>query len=223
MNLRADRSAVLHDSWTPELDLEGRELAVTNVVGFGAATLLRASLTQNGTVTSLREEKDDRSLDDGDGTVPRRSADWLRGPSVCTFELPIGHYPGLSSTSFHNTLWSNPGGQDILWHFLADEPWPPFAHLALDGDDVHSFAETLRVRACFFDREGSPLENVHVRFSGLTGGAEAERVAEVGGRALFAIPRTAIRETQDGRFRRLTAQVSWSGGEIEPRSFLIPR
>ncbi|HUP19670.1 MAG TPA: hypothetical protein VM778_06925, partial [Gemmatimonadota bacterium] len=116
----------------------------------------------------------------------------------------------------------NPGGQDLLWSLLADEPWRPFVHLALDGEDVNAPAETLRVRAATLAQNGTPLENVAVKFTGLTGGKKATKAAEHGGRSLFTLPRTAIRKTSDGRFRRLTVQVTWKGGKTEERSFLIP-
>jgi hypothetical protein len=221
MDLRADHSVALHLGRTPALDLGGRSLPITNVVGFGADTLLRARLAADGTIT-LEEGKDDRSLDDGDGTVPRRSAAWLAGSGVRTFHLPIGFYPGHFVASFHNALWKNPGGQDLLWSLLADEPWLPFVHLALDGEDVNAPAKTLRLRATALAQNGAPLKDVAVKFTGLTGGKKATKAAENGGRSLFTVPRTAIRKTSDGRFRRLTVQVTWKGGKTEERSFLIP-
>ena len=139
-----------------------------------------------------------------------------------TFHLPIGFYPGHFLASFHNTLWKNPGGQDLLWNLLAEEPWRPWVHFALDGEDVNAPADTLRIRGAALDEEGAPLHQVKVKFTGLTGGAKAKKVADHAGRSLFTVPRAAIRKTSDDRFRRLTVQVTWQGGQSEERSFLIP-
>ena len=221
MARRANHSLALHQDRGQEMRLGGRDLPVANVVGFGADTLLRARLAADGTLGCERG-KDDRHLDDGDGTVPRRSAAWLAGAKVRTFHLPIGFYPGHFQASFHNTLWKNPGGQDLLWNLLGGEPWRPFVHLALDGDDVNDFADTLRVRAATLGEDGAPLRAVRVNFRGLTGRARAKKVAESGGRSLYTIPRARIRKTSDGRFRRLSVRVSWQGGKTEERSFLMP-
>lgn len=221
MALRADHALALHQGWTPQIDVGGRELRIANVAGFGADTLLRATLAADGTVDVV-SGKEDRGLDDGDGTVPRRSVAWLAGTGVRTFHLPIGFYPGHFLASFHSALWKNPGGQDLLWNLLADEPWRPWVHFALDGEDVNGPEDTLRIRGAALDEDGAPLSEVKVKVTGLTGGAKAKKAADVAGRLLFTVPRGSIRKTSDGRFRRLTIQTSWKGGQTEERSFLIP-
>ena len=222
MGSRADRAQALHASRTPEMKLGGRTLPVVNVVGFGADTLLRSRIGPGGGL-SFERGKADQALDDGDGTVPRRSAAWLAGDGVRTFHLPVGLYSGAALANLHNTLWANPGGQDLLWHVLGDEPWRPFVYAALDEEDVKAPAETLRVRMVGADESGRKLPNLSVRFSGLTGGAQATKRAEQpGGRALFEVPRKKIRKTQDGRFRRLEVTATWQGAaEPVSRRFLI--
>jgi hypothetical protein len=222
MGRRADRSRLLHAGRRPEIDVGGRSLPITNVTGFGSETLLAARVATSGEVHRV-EGLDDDGLDDGDGTVPRRSAAWLAGPTVRTFELPLGFYPGHYLTSRHDSLWKNPGGQDLLWTLLADEPWRPFVHLAFDDGDVNSFAAILRLRLVALDRDGAPLASPRVTFSGLTQGKRPELVARRDGRAQFLVPRERIHKTGDGRFRRLTVKVTWDGAAAaEERSFLLP-
>jgi hypothetical protein len=222
MALRADHSQALHAGCTPEMQLGGRTLPVTNVVGFGAATLLRSRIDAAGVIT-FDEGKDDQALDDGDGTVPRRSAAWLHGDGVRTFHLPIGLYPGVATENVHNTLWANPGGQDLLWNLLGDEPWLPFVYAALDQEDVNAPADTIRVRLVAADEHARKLPNLTVELSSFGRTLPAEKKAEQpGGRLLFTVPRTKIAKTSDGRFRRLEVKISWKGApEPVSRRFLI--
>lgn len=222
MGTRADRAQALHAGRTPTIEVGGRQLAVTNVVGFGADTLLRAYIDPSGSVRFERG-KDDQGLNDGDGTVPRRSAAWLAGEDVRTLHLPIGLYPGMALENLHSTLWANPGGQDLLWSILGDEPWQPFVHAALDEDDVKAPADRIRVRLVGADDHGRRLPNLEVGFSSFGRDVPADGIAEQpGGRLLFEIPRNAISQTSDGRFRRLEVEVTWKGAsQPASRRFLI--
>jgi len=224
MDLRADHAQALHAGRTPEMKLGGRSLAVTNVVGFGAATLLRSTIDPAGNLQfDGGPAKDDLGLDDGDGTVPRRSVAWLEGDGVRTLHLPIGLYPGVALENVHNTLWANPGGQDILWNALGDEPWHPFVHAALDEDDVKAPAEAIRIRLVASDESGRRLPNLVIRFASFGRTVKVTKKAEQpGGRLLYSVPRSKISKTSDGRFRRLEIEVSWKNAPAPvSRRFLV--
>lgn len=221
---RAARARDLHRARTAAWE-GGPPVPVWNVVGWGAATVLRAELGPAGDSRAITFPvgTDDAGVgaDGGDGTVPRRSAAWLAGPEVRTLELPLGIYPGLASAHRHGTLWRNPGGEDALWHVLGEEPLPVQVHAALDPSDAVAPGQDLRLRACAWDTAGLPLPDARFEVvNPLTGqGLAAAPIPR--GRALLTVRRELIPTTTDGRFRRYQVRFTWNGGERLTPEYLV--
>lgn len=171
--LRLERAEAHLGERQPTFDLDGEGLEVINIVGFGTETPYEAELLVDAGGTEkmvVTEEKRDVTLDDGDGTAPFRSAMWLRGNgdgmNVKAFQMPVGLVAGRKpSVSPHSRLWSNPGGSDLLRHYLVEEPLDAaFCHAALDDEDINEAdPETLRLRAVAQDLDGSSLDDVVIQ------------------------------------------------------------
>lgn len=200
---------------------------VVNVAGFGAGTYRRAVLRPDGPaadpmarlrVEPLEKPVDHAGLDDGDGTIPWRSASWLQADR--TFHIPVGFYPARNLAAFHNTLWTNPGGREILRHVLRGDALPNFVHVALDGDDVNLFGPVIRGRLVAQDGAGAALPGVTLR---LDGGAPLPFTVVDDGRLGFALATGALRRTLDGKFFRFTLAVRSTGAPAAvERTFLLP-
>lgn len=221
---RADRARAHHQVRTSAWE-GGPPVPVWNVVGWGAATVLRAELGPAGDPRAITfpVDTDDAGVgaNGGDGTVPRRSAAWLTGPEVRTLELPLGIYPGLASAHRHGTLWRNPGGEDVLWHVLGDELLPVQVHAALDPGDAVAPGVDLRLRACAWDASGRPLPDARFEVvNPLTGQGLAAAPIPLG-RALLTIRRGLIPTTTDGRFRRYRVRFTWNGGQRLSPEYLV--
>jgi hypothetical protein len=221
---RAERARDRHRARTVAWE-GGPPVPVWNVVGWGAATVLRAELGPAGDprVIGFPVGADDAGVgaDGGDGTVPRRSAAWLSGPDVRTLELPLGIYPGLASAHRHGTLWRNPGGEDVLWHVLGEEPLPVQAHAALDPSDAVAPGQDLRLRACAWDAVGQPLPDARFEVVNPLTGQGLAAAPIPGGRALLTLKRSTIPTTTDGRFRRYQVRFIWNGGEKLTPEYLV--
>ena len=195
----------------PTLELGGRPLDVVNVAGWGYPTQVEAEATGVGPEMRLAAIRSD----DGDGTVPRRSAAWLEGGdgvAVRTYHLPVG-YQTTARVHPHAALWQNPGGHNLLRHLLAGEPLQPFAYAALDRDDSRENGPPIvRVRLVALNPDGTPAANARVRTTDLQGGAQLEEEFDPAneGRHLMRVPRNLMRviERQD-RYRRFGLEISW--------------
>jgi hypothetical protein len=222
---RAERARTRHHARTSAWE-GGPPVPVWNVVGWGAATVQRAELGPAGDPRAITfpvgTDDDGVGAAGGDGTVPRRSAAWLAGPAVRTFELPLGIYPGLASAHRHGTLWRNPGGEDVLWHVLGEEALPVQVHAALDPGDAVAPGADLRLRACAWDGDGQPLPEARFGVIDPLSGRELAAAAIPTGRALLSIPRGLVPTTSDGRFRRYQVHFTWRHGEKRTPEYLVP-
>jgi len=204
--------------------LGGRRLPITNIVGWGARTTVQARITGSGSnqrIHSWKQATDPGELDGGDGTVPYRSASWLRGDLVTQFHVPIGFFSG--ATRFpHSSLWRNPGGRNLLQHLLGNEELKPFVYAAVDEDDFRNRDRVnVRVRLSTLDDIGRPLDEVRVRTTDLTSADQIDRSFGAGdGRHRISVPRKRMRLVHGNRFRRFSLRISWDGGSVD-RALLV--
>lgn len=229
MDMRADATDATLGHRTPGLRLGGHSIPVTNVVGWGAETTVRAVMTgppDQLDVTFVNEEGDDLQ-GGGDATVPRVSADWLRGPDVATYHVPVGRDHG-GKTNPHSTLWRNPGGRNLLRHLLGGLPLTPFVYGAVDAEDaMRTSVPKVRVRLVALDSEGRPLSDATVRVTDLQGGPSdiSDFPSSGEGRHLIVIPRDRIRPA-GGQHRRFTLELAWrEQGQTKSlrRSYFVTR
>lgn len=229
MDLRADAADATLGQRLPTLQLGGHSLPVTNVVGWGAETAVRAVMTgppEQLDVAYVDDEGDDLQ-GGGDATVPRVSASWLRGPDVATYHVPVGRDHG-GKTNPHSTLWRNPGGRNLLRHLLGGLPLAPFVYGAVDAEDaLRTSVAQVRVRLVALDSAGKPLPGATVRPTDLlgtpTGASDFPASGE--GRHLIVIPRNHIR-TAGPQHRRFTLEFSWqSQGQTQSlrRSYFVTK
>jgi hypothetical protein len=155
LRARAARSDAHLGERARQFDLGGRQLAVVNVVGRGASTITHASLDAQGQLHFDRTPE-------GDGTVPRRSAAWLKGDGVSTFLVPIGNYTDDQIRREHIVLWENRPVRDLLAALLAGRARLPYAYAAVDGDDaVAAEKPAVRVYLVALDEKGGPLPGAY--------------------------------------------------------------
>jgi hypothetical protein len=185
-------------------------LEVVSFAGWGAQTRTGCQMDPQGKLTVL-------SSDEGDGTVPGRSADWLSGAGVKSFLVPIGHYPDSQITREHSALWMNPPVSDLLGTLLAGKPRQPYVYAAVDGDDADNKVAQVRVRMVAQDAGGQPLTGARaVAFpntpqelhSGFNGEA----------RLLMHVPRASIVQKFGGGFFRFELEIHWQEGGVEKSS-----
>lgn len=226
MTLRAQRTLGNRADAVRRLPLPAG-VEVISVAGFGAATYRRAVLRPDGPaadpmaklrVEPLEKAVDHARLDDGDGTIPWRSASWLQADR--TLHVPVGFYPARNLAAFHSVLWTNPGGRDVLRHVLRGDALPNFVHVALDGDDVNRFGPMVRGRLVAQDGAGAALPGVTLR---LGGGAPLPFSVVDGSRRGFVLSTGTLPRTQDGKFFRFTLAVDSTGAPATvERTFLLP-
>jgi len=212
MDLRADAADSTLGTRTPSLDLGGHALPVTNVVGWGAETAVRAVMTgpPDQLDVAFVNDEGDNLQGGGDGTVPRVSANWLRGADVMTYHVPVGRDHG-GKTNPHSTLWRNPGGRNLLRHLLGGLPLAPFVYGAVDAEDaLRTSVPNVRVRLVALDADGQPLAGANVRVTDLLGGPTdtSDFPASGEGRHLIVIPRNHIRPAGP-QHRRFTLEFTW--------------
>ncbi len=203
----------------PTFDIGDRVLPVTNVVGWGAPTLVQAKITGSGNSQSIAYAPavmEPGALDGGDGTAPWRSASWLRGDHVTTYHVPVGYHRGAKKYP-HSSLWRNPGGRNLLDHFLGGDDLKSFVYAAVAAPD---FAAKTKARARVWisalDADGKPLENVEIRAVDLESGSSQPTVKALGsGRHRLSLPRGRMRLVQNDKFRRTTLRISWDGGSVD--------
>ncbi len=194
-----------------ELATPARSIPVTNVVGWGTETTLRARILGSGTHQRIRfvRGKGDDTDGGGDGTVPRVSAAWLRGAAVNTYHVPVG-MDSAARRSPHSTLWRNPGGRNLLRHLLGGKAMQPFLYGAIDDEDFQG-RPNVRLRLVALGPDGQPLTGARVRATNLVGGPEINEAFQVNreGRHLLSIPRNRIPRLSDsGQLRRLRVEIS---------------
>ncbi len=224
MDLRADAADRELGRRSATLELG---IPVTNVVGWGTETTFRAQITGSGSRQSVEffDGKGDATLDGGDGTIPRVSAAWLRGPEVNTYHVPVGIVPRATKHP-HSTLWRNPGGRNLLRHFVGGKPLAPFLYATVDDSDFFS-GDTVRVRVVALDAGGQPLADARVKTRDLSGGQQIEQAFDSAreGRHLMRIPRARIRPVSN-HLRRFQVEIRGQDGDdtrIRHQSFFLRR
>ena len=185
-------------------ELGGRSIEVVNLVGWGTATLTSSQLDANGRVTF-------QTSDQGDGTIPRRSAAWLRGNGISTFMVPVGHYPGDDLERVHIVLWENQPVRDLLGVLLAGQPRPPYTYAAVDSLDATGVdVAQVHVRLVALDAAGQPLPNAFATPVGLNP-ANLDRtqyLLDADGRGMMRLSRGNIPLVQGG-LGRFGVQFHW--------------
>jgi len=128
---------------------------------------------------------------------------------------------GRNLAQLHSTLWTNPGGRDVLRHALRGDALPSFVQIAIDGDDVNLFGPTLRGFLVAQGSDGATLPGATLR---RVGGPQIPFTASDGPRHGFALATATLPKTQDRRFFRFTLACDFAGApEPEERTFLLPR
>jgi hypothetical protein len=227
MHPRADASVAEIGARTAELDLGGHTLPITNVVGWGARTAVKAVITGSGNQQRVRFvfEKGGLTTEGGDGTIPRLSADWISGAEVSTFHVPVGVDPG-GKRNPHLTLWRNPGGKNLLNHLLGGKPLEDFVYGAVDEVDFVS-GNLVRVRVAALDVDGRPLDQARVRAVELDGPDTpwSDFKPSQQGRHMIQLTRGVLPEVGSDN-RRFRLEFGWSDGGVDrnlKRAFFIRR
>ena len=139
---------------TKQIVVAGSAIPVVNVAGWGAPTDTCFRIQRGG--RAMRPDASMKHADQGDGTIPYRSAAWLSGPSVVTFPVPIGLYEGFIPAT-HSQIWETPPAKEIIQNVLADRPLPALITAAVDHEQVFARRRYVDIRISAFDEEGRPL------------------------------------------------------------------
>lgn len=203
------------------LSVGGREIEVVMVVGFGGSTATGSAMDAQGKVSFAFS-------DDGDGTIPRRSAAWLGGGSARAFYVPIGHYQDSQLERVHICIWENSPVQAILGTLLARRPWQPYTYAVVDADDAINDVQQVRVRLVAQDQGGSPLSGAIAQAGGLAGAAPPPTLVDQGtGRGLMMVDREDIVTAVGNGWHRFTVQFHWrEGGQDrsgDPQALLVQK
>jgi hypothetical protein len=194
-------------------------LEVVAVAGFGAITATGSLMDAQGEVTYT-------STDDGDGTIPRRSAAWLAQPGGRTFFVPIGHYQNDQLQRVHICIWENQPVSDLLGALLARRPWQPYTYAVVDADDAINDVPQVRVRLVAQDQNGQPLTGAIAQVGGLAGAPPEPALVDQGtGRGLLLVERGSIVTAVGGGWHRFTVQFHWKEGNQDrsgaPQALLV--
>ena len=199
---------------TSTLQLGGRELRVTNIVGYGKKTDTGAQITEPCSKWPVTLA----TSDDGDGTIPRESAAWLSGPGVRTFHVPYGCYSSGPESGKHSQLWKAPPVRGLLEHALLGTSGTPYTWAALDPDDAYKKRRLVRIRVVGLDPQGRPLENARVYTAAVGGRRKGkEHRLDSTGRAIVVFDRA--REAPDYNRYYVPVDLAWTyeGREITER------
>jgi hypothetical protein len=217
LRLRAASSTRRLGRRSRNLGLGGRQLEVVNLVGWGASTLTSGRLDGAGHVEF-------QSSEEGDGTIPRRSAAWLGGDGVSTFLLPIGHYEDSQLDRPHIVIWQNRPVRDLLGALLAGGQRPAFTYAAVDsGDATGVNVPIVRVRLVALDATGRPLANAFALAIGLNPPNPAQFLLDDDGRGTMRIRRENIPAVQGG-LGSFGVEIHWQDGgqdRSSPAQFLV--
>jgi hypothetical protein len=183
---------------------------ITNVVGWGAITETRCIMTADGKLDFQPTTKD------GDGTVARVSAGWLRGPDVRTFFLPIGLFANFIIPERHPRIWDPPPVREIFNQVLKDTEPMPFVCGAVDGDEAVDRTVSFTVRLVASDAAGKPLPNVKASFTTLPGKPTVS-FAPGAVRKEHPLKRAGLKPNVGSNLCRFRADVSWGQGGPEER------
>ncbi len=224
MDLRRLAAAQRLGSRSATLEGIGADIPAVSFVGWGIPTWRQAILGDGGEVElSTGVDGEEAGLDDGDGTIPRPSAAWLRGGNVRRFHVPIGHYPNAGRLP-HARLWSNPGPRAALGALLEDRPLAPQAEAAMDWSDfVEISRDVVTVRCQVSEEHGEVPDGARIR---LRLGSEITAWQEVdpafGGRHRLRVARDAVPAFGE-EFRRLEVEIDLALGDPPRRIPLLCR
>lgn len=217
MHLRADGADQNLGARQSRLQLGGVRVPVTNVAGWGARTTTTAVISGSGS----QQRVDLKQSRDGDKTVPLVSADWLDGPDVTRYHLPVGFYPGNNKNP-HSSLWRNPGGRNLLRHLLDGQPLKPFVYAAVDIEDHgNPRAPHVRVHMSTLDAAGQPLPSVRVTVRLRNNPAPVHDFTAGDGRHTFTVPRARMKPVGNGQLLRFSVVIEAAGQRFRPRGFFV--
>jgi hypothetical protein len=236
------RAAMAHRAPSAVTELGRRSRAwelpveLVNVAGWGEPTLVACDLQPLAAdATRERLRLVDESSRDGDGTVPRRSAAWVRpgaGPGaapVRSYHVPVGVYDSVAQRQ-HTSLWRTPGGRELLARELTGAAPERRLYAAADAEeanDGNAARVTVHLHACAADE--TPLPGVTVRAFGANQSVDipSTTISLGAGRFAVQVRRAHMIEVPAGgnpQFRRFTLGVRWTGGAAEERfPFLVAR
>ena len=183
---------------------------VTNVVGWGAKnTLGQCDFGSDGSLIFSNA-----TFQQGDGTNPLTSVEWLRGPKVRTMYLPIGAYPIGQIPKNHPRIWDSPPVLQLLSEALEDAKRRPFVAVAADADDFQDATKpTVLLRLSAADEKGEALKDcvATLRFSG----SQKIEIAMDTPRKDFTLKgRGNLKPNVNGtKFFRLPVDFKWKGGK----------
>jgi hypothetical protein len=204
MPARAARSNARFGKWARTFALQGKHLAIVCFAGWGADTLTGCEMDAQGNLTFT-------SSDEGDGTIPGRSADWLSGAGVTNLLVPVGHYQDSQITREHSALWMNPPILDLLGTLLAGKPRQPYVYAAVDGDDAANPAAQVKIRMVAQDAGGMALPGARaVAFPGTPQELHSSFNGEA--RLLMKVPRASLAQEVPGGFLRFELEIHWQEG-----------
>ena len=211
---RAGRSHAALGARSSTLQLGGRELRVTNIVGYGKKTDTGAQINAPGSKWPVAIT----TSDDGDGTIPRESAAWLSGAGVRTFHVPYGCYSSGPESGKHSQLWKAPPVRGLLEHALLGTSGTPYTWAALDPDDAYKKRRLVRIRVVGLDPQGRPLENARAYTAAVGSRRKGkEHWLDSTGRAIVVFDRA--REAPDYNRYYVPVDLTWTyeGREITER------
>ncbi len=198
---RAARSNANFGKRERSFALQGKSLEMVCFAGWGADTLTGCQMDAQGRLSFT-------SGDEGDGTIPGRSADWLSGAGVTNFLVPVGHYQDSQITREHSALWMNPPIRDLLGTLLAGKPRQPYVYAAVDGDDATNPATRIKVRMVAQDTDGKALTGaLAVAFPGTAQELHSSFNGEA--RLLMPVPRGSIVQELPGGLLRFEMEIRW--------------
>jgi hypothetical protein len=217
----ATRSQAMMSARTARLQLSGHELKVTNLAGWGRETDTQARVQPGRGNPRLVITQSDL----GDGTVPWKSAGWLRGATVQTFTIPWGSYGGAAATGVHSQLWAAPSAREILEQRLRETSRTPFVWVAMDADDLLHSRKKVRYRVVGLDPDGLPLDAGKAFFARVGSRKEGKKAPLDGwGRATLTFSRTSQSPPENRFYTPVVVEWKYEGKAFSRRfdlSFLV--
>lgn len=193
---------------------------ITNVVGWGAETEVRCVIDRNGGVAfnptvrnrPVGDEKD------GDGTVALKAAEWLTGPTVQTFYVPIGVYPTRGFPDRHPRIWDSPPVEEIFPRILEGRTAEPYVWASADSDQALDRNTDVTIRIVAQDVNGGPLPNAQATLR-TPNPVQIAFNNEV--RANVSVRRRNMRPNVGSDLFRFTIDVTWGANGRKELPILI--
>ena len=153
---------------------------------------------------------DDPSKDDGDGTVPYVSTNWIVGANVRTLVVPIGSFVADPVPDLHAHLWDSIAVNQIFHEVLDDAPRKELIAAAADADEAIDFSKDVTVRLVAEGPNGLPLPDCVA-----TANINGKKIpVPFGGfrTAILRVKRAGITHNASNDVYRFTIDFKWSGG-----------